>query len=263
VALTVDASAGQLAPPFAPVDDDQRNVNRVAVTRVGGVTATYEDTDGPLGTEAIGIYDSSLTVNNAADSHAIHYASWLVHLGTVEGYRYPSVTLNLLAYSGLIVPALQVVPGSRIDVTNLDTTLAQFPDGTVSLIVEGISHEITPREWTVTYQCSPFSPWGVAEIAEESGDTSELVWRLDTDGSTLNGSAAAGATSISVTTTSGPLWTTDSDDYPLTLDIGGVPVVVTACSDGTSPQSMTTSPLPHARAGGAPVKLWNPRPLGL
>jgi hypothetical protein len=94
-ALTIDASAGQLGPGFAPVDDDQRNRNKMTVTRLHGVSVTYEDTVGPLGTAAIGIYDDSATINTYSDDYVAQYARWFVQLGTVEGYRYPSVTVDL------------------------------------------------------------------------------------------------------------------------------------------------------------------------
>jgi hypothetical protein len=111
----------------------------------------------------------------------------------------------------------------------------------VSLIVEGISHEVTPRTWRATFQCSPASPWLVGEVAEDSSDTTELAWRLDTDGSTLDSSAAAGATSIDVATSSGALWTVDSEDYPLYLNVGGLKVRATACTGPSAPAATFTS----------------------
>lgn len=263
VRLTIDALSGELGGEFGPVDDDQRNLNRAVVSRKGGVTDEYEDTDGPLGTAAIGTYDSSLTVNNWHDEMAKQYAAWLVHLGTAEGYRYPSVALNLHSASHLIPAALDIVPGERIDVTNLDDTLAWFHDGTVSLIVEGIAHEMTGKTWVVTFKCSLFSPWGVGRVAAATGDTSTLALRVDTDGSSLAAAASVSATSLSVATPSGPLWTTTADDYPLVLSVGGIPVRATACSGSSSPQTFTVDPLPYSRSSGSPVELWDPRPLGL
>lgn len=261
--LTIDADSGELAGAFDPVDDDQRNLNRAVVSRKGGITGRYEDTTGPLGTDAIGIYDSSLTVNNWNDSMAGQYAAWLVHLGTAQGYRYPSVTLNLHSATHLIPAALDIIPGSRIDVVNLDDTLDWFPDGTVSLIVEGIAHELAGKTWTVTFKCSPFSPWGVGRVFDEVGDTNELGLRADTDGAEVAAAAASDATSLSVATTTGPLWTTVADDFPLMLSVGGAPVRATACSGTTSPQTFTVDPLPYSRSAGAPVALWDGRPLGL
>ena len=161
VKLTVDASAKQLAGDFSPVDDDQRDRNKVTVTRLHGVSYTYEDTTGPLGTgpTGIGIYDDAVTVNCMADDSTVDFAKWFVRLGTVPGYRYPSVTVDLAASPTLAAAVLDIVPGERIQVTHLDTTLAQFPTATVSLLVEGIAHEITTRTWRVTFRCSPYGPW--------------------------------------------------------------------------------------------------------
>jgi len=155
------------------------------------------------------------------------------------------------------------VPGERLDVVNLDDTLAGFPHDSVSLIVEGISHEVTPRTWRATFQCSPASPWLVGEVCEDSADTTELAWRLDTDGASLASSATAGATSLSVATSSGALWTVDSEEYPLYLNVGGLKVRATACSGSSSPQTFTVDALAAARSSGAEVALWDPRPIGL
>ena len=267
VGLTIDASAGELAGEFAPVDDDQRNRNKVTVTRLHGVTTTHEDTDGPLGTAAVGIYDDAVTINNGHDEMALQYAQWLVHLGTTEGYRYPSVTVDLAASPALASSVLGLIPGSRIDVTGLDDTLAGFNAPSVSLIVEGIAHEINPRRWRATFRCSLAVPWMVGEVAEETGDTSDMVMRLDTDGSELAADYPAGTGAISVLTTRGALWTVNADDYPLYLSVGGVRVRATSCvADVVAPATTRVfliDALPVARPAGATVELWEPRVVGL
>ena len=264
VRLTIDASADELADSFAPVDDDQRTRNRVEVKRTHGISTTYQDSDGPLGTAVIGIYDDSQTVNLGRDADVLQNAQWRVGLGTVEGLRYPSVTVDLRTAPSLAGNALDIVPGERIDVVGLDTTLEQFTAASVSLIVEGIAHEITAASWRVTFQCSPFEPWAVGRVAAETGDTSDMLMRPDTDGAEVAFDAAAGDTSLSVATDFGAfLWTTYADDYPLTLSVGGLPVVATACSGATSPQTFTVAPLQVARTAGMAVSLWEPRRLGL
>lgn len=264
VKLTIDASDGELAPGFEPTDDDQRTRNRFVITRTHGITASYEDTSGPLGTDVIGIYDDSDEVNIGRDQDVIEHAQWRVGLGTVEGDRYPSLTVDLRAAPHLAADVLDIIPGERIDVIDLDDTLDEFTLPTVSLIVEGIAHEISQSSWLVTFACSPFEPWAVGRVAAEVGDTSDMVMRLDTDGSQLAAAAAAGATSISVATDSGAaLWTTVSDDFPFWVQVGGLPVRVTACSGSTSPQTMTVDPLPLARSSGAAVALHEPRRLGM
>lgn len=262
-ALTLDASAGELSLPFDAVDDDQRTRNRAVVSRTAGVTSFYEDTTGPMGTQTIGTYETSLEVNSAADSMVLQHAAFQVSLGTVYGYRYPVVTVDLLALPALAGDVLDLIPGSRVQITNADTALAEFSTPTIDLLVEGIHHSINASGWICTLICSPASPWLAAQVSAETGDTNEMVFRLESDGSTLNGNAARTATSISVVTASGPLWTTTADDYPLTLDVGGIQVVATACSGSSSPQTFTIQPLEADRSSGAVVKLWNQRPLGL
>ncbi|HEX2551021.1 MAG TPA: heparin lyase I family protein [Nocardioidaceae bacterium] len=202
VKLTVDASAEQLAGDFAPVDDDQRDRNKVTVTRLHGASYTYEDVSGAKGTSKIGIYDDAVTVNCFADDSTVDFATWFVRLGTVEGYRYPSVSVDLAASPSLAAAVLDIIPGERIQVTNLNTTLAGFPDATVDLIVEGIAHEITTRSWTATFRCSPYGPWGsggVSGVTNAAGGLAAatprpvgtLAGTVTTPGAPVSGALAA------------------------------------------------------------------------
>lgn len=263
--VAIDAGVGalQLAPPFGPIDDDQRTRNRVTARRSRGSSAVLEDRDGPLGVDVIGLYDTSVEVNTHVDAAVPLYAGWLLAKGTVEGYRYPAITVDLLATPGLAAAWLQLRPGHRIDVVDVDEALPGHPDGTVSLLVEGISDDLTGTTWTGTARCSPYETWRIGVVAAETGDVGEYVARADTDGSTLAAAAAAGATSISVATASGPLWTRAADDYPLDLEIAGRRVTATACTGSSSPQTFTVAPLAYALPAGADVRLWRPTRLGL
>lgn len=262
-AFTIDAGAGELADPFAPVDDDQRIRNRWTVSRTGGAEFTVEDTTGPLGTGEIKPYSDSLTISSYVDRAARDLADWLVHVGTTPGYRYPTLTVDLRATPRLLGPALDLFVGARVDIANLDDALSTFADETVSLTVEGIAWDIGPDHCQVSLTCSRFDPWRVDVLAADSGDTDPNLAVLDTDGSSVNVTALAGATSLTAATPSGPLWTTAADDFPLLLDVGGVQVRATACSGATSPQTFTVDPLPADRPVGLPVAVWNSPVLGL
>lgn len=261
--LTVNAAAGELAGGFAPVDDDQRTRNRVEVRVTHGVTVQWADTSGPLGTDTIGIYDESVTLNLGRNSDPLQHAQWRVAQGTVEGYRFPSVSVDLRAAPHLAPAVLDVTPGRRVRVTGLSTTLVGVTASTIDLLVEGVAHDISPTAWVAEFKCSLFAPVAVGQVAATTGDTSDLVMRPDTDGAQLAAARSAGATSLSVATTAGAVWTTNADDYPLMLSVGGVPVRATACSGASSPQTMTVDPLPMARPSGAPVSLWEPRGVGM
>ncbi|MCG3757368.1 hypothetical protein [Amycolatopsis sp. Poz14] len=182
LALTAD----QLYPPFEPTDDDQRNRNRVTASITGASSKyTHEDSTGPLGTAAIGVYDDSIDVNIHDLSLVRDYASWAVHLGTVEGYRYPSLAVNLRAAPALAGQILELRPSAHLTVANVADTIAGLPDDTVGVLVEGTEHVISPRSWIFTGRCSPAAPWNIATVADETGDTDPTVFRLRSDGSKL------------------------------------------------------------------------------
>lgn len=263
VALTVPATS---VSEFAPTDDDQRTRNRVKVSQIDGTATTFEDTTGVLGTAAVGVYDDSADVSCLDPAQTYQHAAWRVSLGTVYGYRVPTVTIDLRQFPTLASAALDAVPGDKITVTGISGVMRGFPPEDITLVVEGIAHDITQTSWSVTFQCSPYQVWGIGwAAAEDPGDDPHpsVVLRGDTDGAELAAAAAAAATTLSVATTSGPLWTTDPDDYPLALSVGGVRVEATACTGGSSPQTFTVAALPVARSSGAVVELWNPAPLGV
>lgn len=263
--LTLNAAAGDPAREVTPTDDDQRTTNKATATRQAGSKATYEDVAGPMGTSKIGIYDSSITVNITQDSDVIDYASWLVHLGTIVGYRWPKLQLDL-AKRPAFAPAWSAAGlNVRVDVTNLSTVRTQTPAGTLSLLVEGYTETISQFSWDVVMNCSPYSNWVIGTLAADSGDTSATLMRASSDGSTLASSALSGATSLSVATPSGPLWTTTADDLPFDISVGGMRVTVTAISGASSPQTFTVTgaTVIKALSAGLVVDLWQPPVPGL
>jgi hypothetical protein len=262
-AFTIDVGNQELFPTFAPTHDDQGVVNRATARYTYGGEASYEDTDGPLGTDSIGPYEpSTITVNLDEGSDVVHYASWAVHLGTVEGYRYPTVTVNLRQVPHLAPLVVGVAPGTRFDLVNVQTVFPQHPTSSVALMVEGVSMRMTPFEWLVTFQCSPFTPWRIAVAAADTGDTGEYVFRPETDGSTLDSATAAGVTSLTVSST-GTVWTTTADDFPFDVSVAGIQVTVTNITGASSPQTFTVSPTSHSLPALAPVELWNDPALRL
>lgn len=271
--LTLDAAAGEIMEPFAPVDDDQTLRNHVDAVRRNSVTTSHIDRAGPLGAEVVGDYSTSLAVNPEGDGGVIDYARWGVHLGTQQGYRYPSVSFALETNPTLIADWLDCTPQSRIDVVNVGSVRRQHPGNDVRLLLEGWAEEISQFTWRVTANTSRADAWNVVRLAAPTGSTGDDVGRYETSSSQLNTSVSAGATSISVRTNSGPVWVTssaDSDSFPFAIDLGGIRAVVTAISGASSPQTFTLSAaLPRAFTGstspgaGTPIRLWKPPVLGL
>jgi len=276
--ITIDATSGAIVPPFEPTDDDQLLRNQWTVSQRNGGSVVYYDKTGTLGSNNVGLYADSETVNVSQNPNGSYTgalgikalqdrAGWLVHEGTVEGYRYPTLEVAFHHTPSLLTNSLVIQAGGvgRIDITNLSTVYPQLQTGTISLLVVGLSHTINQFLWTTTFNCIPFDPWRVAVLAQTSGDTGEFIDHLDTSGSTLKTTADAGSSTLSVTTTTGPIWTTDPDDVPLTVSIGGLPVTVTAISGSSSPQTFTVDPTTVTKTltAGLAVNVWKPPVLAI
>lgn len=260
--MTLDATKGEFQK-FEPVDDDQFNVNVFTAQRARGSSAMANDAAGKFGTSAIGIYSSSATFSTPNDQELQHYANWAIHKGTTFGpsdatsYRYPGVVLNLHRTPTLAATVLGVDLLERIDLTKVHNVLSQQQDVTISLQVQGYTEAIAARTWEITYVTSPYEVSRVGVFAATTGDVGEFVTHFESDGSSLASGAALGATSLSVSTPSGPLWTTVADDFPFQVNILDIPVTVTNVSGAASPQTFTVTGVTKALTSGSTVRIWN------
>ncbi|MFE6931744.1 hypothetical protein ACFVDT_06905 [Streptomyces sp. NPDC057699] len=222
--------------PFEPVDDDSRIRNDVTITRTDGSFGRFVLDSGPLSTAApesggVGVYDSSETLNVYDDGQTEQLAAWRVHLGTWDEARYPRLRLLLHQTPELIPQITALDVGDVVRVTGLPAFL---PPGPLDLLVDGVYPELlTGLTWDATFACSPAGPWQVGV----RGDSAR--GRRDSAASKLAAAATATATTLSVATASGPLWTTAASDMPISMTVGGETVTVTAISGTTSPQTFT------------------------
>ncbi|MGW2720860.1 carbohydrate binding domain-containing protein [Streptomyces sp. NPDC001492] len=202
-ALVLSYTGFNFAEIPVPVEDDRQVQNQLTVT-VNGVAASYEQTDGTLGTATIGTYgeNSGLTLNLASTDTAtlLSHAAWRVHLGTVDEARFPTITVNLAHPS--ITPDLRrailaLRMGDRAQFTGMPAWVG--PDNPDQLIL-GTSETLTHFEHRITFVCAPASPYSYIGYLDTNSP------RMDTAGSQLAADATSGATSLSVATTSGPVW---------------------------------------------------------
>ena len=259
-AMTLDASLGQPAQPLTPVDDDYLTVNQFTASRTNGSSYTYADMVSPLSTVEIGEYAQSAALPFFEDGEQLSdYASWKVGAGTVPGYRWTPLLFWIHRDPELLAVWLKAGVMSRVDITNLSAVRSQFPSTPESTLVQGYTETIDQFLYTVSCNTSPYAPWRVGEFAADTGDSNPYLLRADTDGSTVTQAYAAGATSIQVATAVGfPVWTTNSDDCPLQINVQGYPVTVTAITGSSSPQTFTVSALPVAVPANASISLWQP-----
>ncbi|UOZ10550.1 hypothetical protein [Amycolatopsis sp. WQ 127309] len=258
--LTVDIASGQLAPPFKIPKDDQALLNDVEVKRKDGSAVRVTDDDSIA---VASRYDTSVTLNLWSDTQLADRAYWLLHVGTADDPRYPSMELNLARAARDSTQLYLDMLAVDID----DRVVADNPNALVlgadlDLLAVGYAEVLAGKAHTLTLACTPGGPYAVAEAAGTTGDTNTWLCRIDTDSSSVTGTSVAGVTTLKVKTPSGPLWTTTADDFPLYLNVGGIQVRATACSGSTNPQTFTVDALPTSRTTGDDVSVWHLPVLG-
>jgi hypothetical protein len=257
--VALDYAAGHLAPPLNPVDDDQATRNDITVTRDSGSSARAVVTSGPLSTAAppdgVGRYDDSVTISVKADEHLPDQAQWRAHMGTVDEARYPQVSVDMgnstiVSDTALNSALILADAGDRLTIDNQPSWL---PPDQISQIVLGYTEKMSPFEWSISMNCSPESPYHVAVYG---------TGRYGTEYSTLSSSATSSTTSLSVATSTGPLWTTAAGDFPMDIIIGGERMTVTAISGSSSPQTFTVTRsvngVVKSHASGSAVNFFTP-----
>ena len=264
--LTLQYDGGHVSPPFEPVDDDLSTRNDVTATRRDGgdyrvtqLTGNMSVLPPPAG---VGRYKDQQTVNVETDDMLPGVASWLLHLGTYDEARYPTLQVNLLApdviASGLITAILALDEGDRIVIE--DASAARIYDD-ISLILLGVKEVMGPVEWTFTFNCAAAGPYEVLELDQATS------WISPGDESTLTGTLTTGALAVSVTSTAGTLWTTAGADLPVSIMIAGEEMTVTAISGAASPQTFTVirsvNGVVKTHAAGELVELKRPAVVAL
>lgn len=245
--LTADVPSGQLSPPFAPVDDDQRTVNDFTASKPSGTFAHYADTTSALSTLAIGLYDSADTFNVYDDASLASIAGWRVHQGTVAGLRYPNAAYEFaITAPSLAAGYLAAAPriGWRADITNVTTSAPTHPPGTVSQIVEGMSTTVDPFSWSVVATCSPYAPW--ANVA--TVDDATIICGSEDTTVHAGGITSGGLSLVCDVVT---VWSTSGADYPIDLSLGGERVTCSGVAGAGPTQTFT---LTARGVGGTPAR---------
>jgi len=162
LAATFAYSAGRLADPLEPADDDQALLNRVTVTRPEGWgQATAEETDGTLGTGAVGVYSTSVACFPLTPTIAQDLASWIVASGTTDAQRWPAVTVDWSAPANVSATDLPLLTVGRwIELTGLPS----YVGPNVELQIVGVRERVTAWGVRTTYTTRPAQPWRVVVI---------------------------------------------------------------------------------------------------
>lgn len=244
VKLALSYTASDLFEVPVPVDDDALSQNDVTVKRDQGSSARTVLETGAMSVldppNGIGRYDVAPTISLDDDDQLADQAGWRLFAGTVDEPRYPRVTIHLkrstfTASYDLTAAALTMRMGDRLTISD---SPPQIPAGDISQIAQGFSEVIDQFEHIITFNCAPESPYEVGYLDSAS------LGRADTAGAELTAAVDSTATSLSVTTTSGPVWVdsaTYASEFPFDVIVGGEVVTVTAITGTTSPQTFTVT----------------------
>ncbi|ARX85623.1 gp38 [Streptomyces alboflavus] len=221
-ALTLAYDQPGLASPLDPVDDDEAVRNDITVTRQGGSSARAVLESGPLSVQnppaGIGVYDEAVTLALENDVQPEQHANWRLHLGTVDGARYPAVSVMLHKAPHLIPGATALREGDVLRLTALPPWVAHED---VDLMVQGWHETLDVHRWDFTATCSPAAPWMTAKTDHP------VYGKADTDGCALLVPTTATAPVLDVVSAGLP-WTSDPAEMPLPLRLGGEVVRVLA-----------------------------------
>jgi hypothetical protein len=211
----LDYSAGHIAPPLEPTEDNTFTHNDVTVSRSTGSSARSvlraEDVVDPQHTlstgeppDGVGTYDrGEVDGNVAADDQLQHLADWLRHLGTWDELRYPSLTVefaspDIVADPTLAAQLAELEPGDQL---RLDGLPAWLPPGQYAANVQGRTEVIGTHTRSITWNLRPGWPLE--------------VWQMDSGGSTLAAAVASNGTSLKLATSVGKEWSTTAEPYYL------------------------------------------------
>lgn len=172
-----------LTPDFEPDDGDQFTVNDMTVSRTGGSSARVQRI--PAGQLAD---PRSVSISVASDGALEHQASWRVHLGETDEYRFPVIELDLAARPERIAAWALAGVGSRITIANPPPG---NPPGDLDLIIVGYTEHLDGFAWTVRLNCAPASPYRVAELPGALTVVSEGFEDASLNFSVTNGGNAA------------------------------------------------------------------------
>lgn len=166
-AVTLDFAQKMLSEPLAPVVDVLNVKNDITVKRKKGSKVQVTLQNGTMSVleppQGTGRFKKILAAVTAADEQLAALAAHLLLIGTVSDEAYPSITVNL-ARCGItgnpLAPLMSAVAGVEVgDVVQLNNLPAHFPSTTTKQLVLGYTETLNAYEWTVTWQCQPYSPY--------------------------------------------------------------------------------------------------------
>ena len=226
--LTLDASKDLSGNAWVPAADDLTLLNQSTVTRNGGGTVTFTDT---ASVALNGITSESVTSYATTDADALNLAQQRVRAQSVPAFRLPQVCVDLMTAATNLygsLPSVQI--GSRLRIVNMPPGIVAGTQ--VDVLVEGWTETIGIDTYEVKFDTSP------------ADSPARAVWNTSvwgpSAGAMTTSLATASTSTLVVTTSSGPTFTTSAGAYPLNVIVGQEIITLTSAPGGSaSPQTFT------------------------
>jgi hypothetical protein len=160
--LLANYAAAELAGDLEPTADDQYTRNSIVVTRNGGASSTAQLTTGSMSIltppNGVGLYSYALTVYAYSDSQLANLVAWMLSIGTVAEYRYPTITFDMTRTEVeslfTTIPTMDI--GDYIQVYNQPTFLQNNP---INQLFWGVTETLNAYMWTISVNTVPESPY--------------------------------------------------------------------------------------------------------
>jgi hypothetical protein len=220
VALTYGAK-GEVLPPLEPTDDDQYTRNDITVSRIDGSSATATQMTGPLSILAppngVGRYPEAPNLNLFSDDQLPDAAGWLLHQGTWDEVRFPSIHVNLRrlqheSKTALMAQAASLDVGDRLTITDPP---AWLPPDEISQLAQGFAEFLNDKNWAIETNATPEGPSKVGVLDDTT------MGRLDSADTVLQYALTTSSTTVQVRNdgpeTSATPWSTTDEPYELTV----------------------------------------------
>ena len=276
-ALAVEFDGSMIAPLLEPIVDDQQTRNDVTAKRLNGSEFQAVQTTGPLNVnnplddpQGVGRYDTRVDVNVAFDTQLVDRAHWELAKGTIAEPRWPNIVLDLDRNTEIIADVNALEVGDRIELSGLP---AEWSADTAPLLVVGIRETLPPKGRKVTLVTVPASVYEIGIVGENDGSTDLRGQAIDTDATTI-AAVDDNDTALTATSTGGVRWTTNADDWSVSLNggglylnVGGEKMRVTSITGAGATQTINVergiNGVSKAHAAGTAVHVWSPVRIGL
>ena len=148
-AFTLSVTAGEVEADLSPVLDDQGMANDVTASRANGVTIRSVN---QASIDEYGYYRDSIEILTTSDNEVQARADWQVNRFGTPRVKLTSVTVDVINCTSAQKTLLLAADlGTRFTVSNLPS---QAPAATMDFFIEGITYDIGPESFTVTFNTS-------------------------------------------------------------------------------------------------------------